>query len=84
MSIYGYKKQTEGKHMNLARVSCNGQITVPIEIRRVLQVESGDKILFFHKSNGEVVMQNLNNIALTQMQNAVDAPIKRKDAAVRA
>ena len=30
--------------MNLAKISANGQITVPIEIRRLLNLKSGDKI----------------------------------------
>ena len=44
--------------MNLAKISANGQITVPIEIRRLLGLKSGDKILFFQKPDGEVVMSN--------------------------
>ena len=35
--------------MNLAKLSSNGQITIPIEIRRLLDLKSGDKILFFQK-----------------------------------
>ena len=33
--------------MNLAKISANGQITVPVEIRRQLGLKSGDKIRFF-------------------------------------
>ena len=33
--------------MNLAKISANGQLTLPIEIRRHLSVKSGDKVLFF-------------------------------------
>jgi toxin-antitoxin system, antitoxin component, abrB famil len=32
--------------MNLAKISANGQITIPIEIRKHLGLKSGDKILF--------------------------------------
>ena len=35
--------------MNLAKISANGQITVPVEIRRQLGLKSGDKILFLQK-----------------------------------
>lgn len=38
--------------MNLAKVSANGQITVPVEIRKLLGLRSGDKILFVQKDNG--------------------------------
>ena len=37
--------------MNLAKISSNGQITVPVEIRRLLGLKSGDKILFLQKQN---------------------------------
>ena len=57
--------------MNLARVSNNGQITVPVEIRRALRVNAGDKILFFKKDNGEIVVQNPSISAIEEAQTAV-------------
>ena len=56
--------------MNLARVSSNGQVTVPIEIRRLLGLKAGDKILFFQKSNGEIVMTNASANAVLKAQEA--------------
>lgn len=56
--------------MNLAKLSANGQITVPIEIRRLLGLKSGDKILFFQKQNGDVVMSNASTHAIHKAQNA--------------
>ena len=44
--------------MNLAKISANGQITVPIEIRRQLGLKSGDKILFLQNQNGEIIISN--------------------------
>ena len=44
--------------MNLAKISSNGQITVPVEIRRRLGLKAGDKILFFQNKNGEIVLSN--------------------------
>jgi len=55
--------------MNLAKISHNGQITVPVEIRRELKLKSGDKIVFVRNEKGEVTMQNLNNAVLS-IQNA--------------
>ena len=49
--------------MNLAKISANGQITVPVEIRRQLGLKSGDKILFFQKQNGEIVVSNASAAA---------------------
>lgn len=54
--------------MNLARVSANGQITVPAEIRRLLGIKSGDKILFFQNPNGEVVINNASAQAIYKAQ----------------
>ena len=50
--------------MNLAKISANGQITVPVEIRRQLGLKSGDKILFFQKQNGEIVVSNASAAAI--------------------
>lgn len=56
--------------MNLAKISANGQITVPIEIRRQLGLKSGDKILFFQKQNGEIVVSNASAAAIRKAQAA--------------
>jgi len=50
--------------MNLAKISCNGQITIPSEVRRALQVKEGDKIVFIYKSNGEIIIKNLSTMAI--------------------
>ena len=54
--------------MNLAKISANGQITVPIEIRRQLGLKSGDKILFLQKQNGEIVVSNASAAAIRKAQ----------------
>jgi antitoxin PrlF len=56
--------------MNLAKISANGQITVPGEIRRLLGLKSGDKILFFQKPNSEIVINNASAHALYNAQRA--------------
>ena len=56
--------------MNLEKVSANGQITVPVEIRRQLGLKSGDKILFFQKQNGEIVVSNASAAAIQKAQAA--------------
>ena len=56
--------------MNLAKISANGQITIPVEIRRLLGLKSGDKILFFQKENGEVVVSNASAQAIHRAQAA--------------
>ncbi len=56
--------------MNLAKISANGQITVPIEIQKLLGLKSGDKILFFQKQNGEIVVCNASSQAIRKAQTA--------------
>lgn len=58
--------------MNLAKISANGQITVPAEIRRLLGLKSGDKILFFQKPSGEVVINNASAQAIYKAQKAFE------------
>ena len=56
--------------MNLAKISANGQITVPVEIRRLLGLKSGDKILFYQKQDGEIVVSNASAQAIRRAQAA--------------
>ncbi len=56
--------------MNLAKISANGQITVPIEIRQLLGLKTGDKILFFQNSRGEIVINNASAQAIYKAQEA--------------
>lgn len=56
--------------MNLAKISANGQITVPVEIRRLLGLKSGDKILFFQNQDGEIVVSNASSEAILKAQTA--------------
>ena len=56
--------------MNLAKVSANGQITLPVEIRRLLDLKAGDKVLFFQKQDGEIVLSNASAKAIRKAQAA--------------
>ena len=57
--------------MNLAKVSANGQVTVPIEIRRKLNLREGDKILFFEHDD-KVVINNASATAIINAQKAFE------------
>ncbi len=50
--------------MNIAKLSSNGQITLPVEIRRLLDVKTGDKVLFVKKDTGEIVVINASSISI--------------------
>lgn len=58
--------------MNLAKLSANGQITVPAEVRRRLHLAPGDKVLFVEKPNGDVVVTKAGLVALAQVQAAFE------------
>jgi len=55
--------------MNLAKISANGQVTVPVEVRKKLQLKEGDKLLFFER-NGEIVINNASATAIVRAQVA--------------
>ena len=63
--------------MNLVRLSSNGQITVPSEIRKLLGLKSGDKILLYQNKSGEVVLDNASANALFKVQKAMDGVAER-------
>lgn len=58
--------------MNLAKISSNGQITVPVEIRRLLELKTGDKVLFFQNQSGEIVINNASAKAIYKAQAAFE------------
>jgi AbrB family looped-hinge helix DNA binding protein len=62
--------------MNLAKVSTNGQVTVPVEIRRKLNLKEGDKIIFFERGEGEIVINNASATAIINAQRAFEGTAK--------
>lgn len=56
--------------MNLAKISANGQITLPVEIRRSLGLRSGDKVLFLQNQNGDIILTNASSQAIRKAQTA--------------
>lgn len=62
--------------MNLAKISANGQVTVPIDIRKKLDLKEGDKILFFERDNGEIVINNASATAIINAQKAFEGAAK--------
>lgn len=55
--------------MNLAKISANGQVTIPVEIRKRLQLQEGDKLLFIER-DGQIVIDNASSTAILRAQNA--------------
>ena len=49
--------------MESAKITSKGQITIPIEIRNTLNLNSGDKVAFLEKE-GEYVMVNVSHLGI--------------------
>ncbi|MBR6199470.1 MAG: type II toxin-antitoxin system PrlF family antitoxin [Spirochaetales bacterium] len=54
--------------MELAKLTSKGQITIPLMIRNLLKLKTGDKI-FFVENSGKVYITNASNITLSNVQN---------------
>lgn len=54
-------------YMEVAKVTSNGQVTIPVEIRKKLGINNGDKVLFMEES-GRIYMLNSSMIALREAQ----------------
>ena len=53
--------------MELAKVTAKGQITIPLVIRNMLGLKTGDKV-FFEESKGKVYITNASQITLSNAQ----------------
>ena len=51
--------------MELAKVTSRGQITLPLAIRRKLDVKEGDKVVFYDE-NGRIVVENAAKLTIAQ------------------
>ncbi|MDD3050910.1 MAG: AbrB/MazE/SpoVT family DNA-binding domain-containing protein [Candidatus Cloacimonetes bacterium] len=64
--------------MDFAKVMSKGQVTIPINIRKKLNLKEGDKVVFIEK-DGYMVIANSAMLALEQVQNAFDGEADRLD-----
>lgn len=53
--------------MELAKITKKGQITIPVRIRKMLNLKDGDKVVFMPQGN-TVVMDNSTRLALREAQ----------------
>lgn len=56
--------------MDVARVTTKGQVTIPIEIRKLMNIKEGDKIIFFEE-NGKVYVENSVLLAFNRIQDCI-------------
>ncbi len=50
--------------MELAKLTTKGQITIPAEIRKRLNVQAGDKVVFLEE-NGRIFIENAEKLKFT-------------------
>lgn len=61
--------------MELAKVTSKGQITIPLMIRNLLQLKTGDKV-FFEENDGKVYIANASQITLANVQVKMEGEAK--------
>jgi len=62
--------------MELAKVTSKGQITIPLMIRNLLQLKTGDKV-FFEESKGRVYITNASQITLSTVQKNMEGEAEK-------
>ena len=64
--------------LDVARLSVKGQVTIPVGVRRKLNLKSGDKVVFMEKS-GEIVLKSANRIAFEEFQREMSGEAEKAD-----
>lgn len=64
-----------GKTADFAKVTSKGQVTVPRRIRELLNVETGDRLMFSTNDRGEVVVSKADFEAFTQLQDLLSSAL---------
>lgn len=62
--------------MELAKITAKGQITLPITIRRQLNLKDGDKVAFIEK-DGQYTIVNPTMLAFENIQKAMKGEAER-------
>ena len=62
--------------MELAKLTSKGQITIPLAIRNMLGLKTGDKV-FFEESRGKVYITNASQITLANIQTQMQGEAEK-------
>ena len=62
--------------IELAKITSKGQITLPINIRRILKLNDGDKVAFI-KKDGQYVVINPTMLAFENARKAFEGEAER-------
>ena len=55
--------------MDIARISSKGQMTVPVSVRKALNLKSGDKVIILEE-NGRYYIENAAMLAFNRVEDA--------------
>jgi len=55
--------------MEAARITAQGQITIPIGIRKKLNLKAGDKVIFIEERDGRIFFENQALLAFNHIQD---------------
>lgn len=58
--------------MELAKVTSKGQVTIPLMIRNLLQIKTGDKIFFEESDDGKIYITNASLVTLANIQDKMN------------
>jgi AbrB family looped-hinge helix DNA binding protein len=63
--------------MEVAKITSKGQITIPVDVRRKMNLKDGDKVIFLEQ-DGRVYVENAALVAITHAQEAFAGEAKRR------
>ena len=63
--------------VEITKISSKGQVTIPIELRKYLNLSEGSKVAFILDENGKVFIANSSMLALKEVQTAFDVEAAR-------
>ena len=63
--------------MEISRVTSKGQITIPVEIRKKLNLKTGDKVVFIEDGD-RIIFANSSMVALRNFQQAMKGEVEKQ------
>ena len=62
--------------MELSRISSKGQVTIPVAIRKKLNLKEGDKVLFM-EDEGKIFITNASLVAFRKIQTEMEGEAEK-------
>lgn len=63
--------------MEISKITSKGQITVPVEIRKKLNLRTGDKVVFIEDGD-KIIFANSSMVALRNFQQAMKGEAEKR------